>query len=224
MIDQLTPDELSRQLMKPDGEVGLEVAKALNETNQSLYDLAWGMLDIKPKENILEIGFGNGKHFQRYFDTEPEVAVTGVDFSTDMCGEAERYNTGLIQDKKLSLYCSETLSMPLPDQSFNWIIGLNIIYFLNPPARHLRELYRVLKPGGHLLIGYRPRHSVEHLAFTKVNFTLYEPDELSQLLEMFGFDKVRDESMKININGPDGEPVELINNCLLTRKNLQDWH
>ncbi|MAL17904.1 MAG: hypothetical protein CL670_06530 [Balneola sp.] len=214
----MDPKELSNQLKKPTGKTGLEVAKALNESNQGLYDLAFELLDLKPDQKVLEIGFGNGKHFSQYFTVEPGLNVTGVDFSEDMCKEAEHRNSRLIDDGKLSIQCSETSSLPFQDHTFDCIIAINVIYFLNPPALHLQEIRRVLKPEGTFLVGYRPRHSVEHFEFTKHNFALYESDELIALMESNSFSILGQQTNAYQKVMDDKTEIEVKDACLVVKK------
>jgi|AntRauTorckE6833_2_1112554.scaffolds.fasta_scaffold01678_7 SAM-dependent methyltransferase len=183
----MDPKELSKQLMRPTGKSGLEVANAMNESNRKHYESAFSMLDFQADQNVLEIGFGNGNHFNNYFELESGLNVTGVDYSKDMCAEANTRNAELIKKGKLSIHCAKTDSLPFEDSSFDLIIALNVIYFLDPPAPNLSEIKRVLKDSGTFLIGYRPKHSVAHFDFTKQNFILYEEDELLTLLESNGF-------------------------------------
>lgn len=210
--------ELSLQLKKPTGEAGREVAKALNDSNRKLYDLSFEMVNLEPKKRILEIGFGNGIHFPQYFEFDSEVSVIGIDFSEDMCDEARILNTDLIDSGKLSIHCADTSSLPFPDASFDLVIAINVIYFLEPPEIHLKEIHRILKAGGSFLIGFRPRHAVEHLEFTKQNFILYEINELRKLLEENGFEVVKEKTnsyLKISV---DETELEVKDSCLLTKK------
>lgn len=213
----MDPKQLSNQLKKPTGAAGIEVAEALNESNWGLYDLAFETMTFEAGNDILEIGFGNGKHFSEYFRAEPDLRLTGVDFSTDMCAEAKSRNAELIKEGKLSIHCSETSSLPFRDQSFDLAVALNVIYFLDPPEIHLKEIQRVLKPGGLFLIGYRPRHSVEHLEFTKQNFILYEADELGHLLEKNGFELVREETRSYKKHSVDETEFTVKDCCLLAK-------
>lgn len=210
--------ELSLQLKKPTGEAGREVAIMLNSTNRELYDFAFEMISPAPGNHILEIGFGNGNHFPEYFDLEPDLKLTGVDFSEDMCEEAEKINPGLIKNGNLTVHCADTTSLPLPDISCDLALALNVIYFMDQPEIHLREIHRVLKPGGLFLIGFRPRHSVEHLEFTRQNFILYEPDELVLMTERCGFNKIREETRFYKKTMPDDEVVELTDCCLMVER------
>ena len=46
--------------------------------------------------------------------------------------------------------------LPWPDRSFDKACAVHTIYFWPQPARDLAEIYRVLRPGGRLVLGYRP--------------------------------------------------------------------
>lgn len=214
----MDPIELSSQLRKPTGETGKEIGKVLNESNRGLYELAFEMMSLQKDDQVLEIGFGNGMHFPEYFRLQPRISVTGVDFSMDMCEEAKANNADLVASEKLTLHCEETSSLPFPDNRFDLGVALNVIYFFDPPEIHLKEIHRVLKPGGLFLIGYRPRHSVEHLEFTKKNFILYETDELTALLKKHNFKKVEAETRSSQKMAMDDTEVRVTDSCLLFRK------
>lgn len=218
IIGCMNPIELSSQLRKPSGEAGKEIGKALNESNRGLYELAFKIMELQENERVLEIGFGNGIHFPQYFRLEPDLTVTGVDFSQDMCDEANAGNSDLIDSKKLSLLCEETSALPFSNNHFDLAVALNVIYFLDPPEPHLKEIGRVLKPGGRFLIGYRPRHSVEHLEFTKQNFILYETEELEVLLQNNGFEIQRKETNTYQKLSPDNTELTVTDACLIAKK------
>ncbi|MEX0721978.1 MAG: class I SAM-dependent methyltransferase [Balneolaceae bacterium] len=213
MPEQIDSVDLSQQLKKPTGELGIAVPGQLNSANKGLYDLAFEMLDLKAGEQVLEIGFGNGKHFPRFFEAELEIFLTGIDFSEDMCVEARKNNPYLIEEDKLTVHCVDSSSTSLPDQSFDWIVALNVIYFWEPPEKYLNEIQRLLKPGGKLLLGYHPRHSMEDQDFTKQNFTLYEPEELNYVLKENDFIKIQEKINKTKQTFVDGTEFESVDIC-----------
>ena len=221
-LESIDSKELSSQLKKPTGNIGREVAKELNDSNRKLYDLSFEMIDLKPNDRILEIGFGNGIHFPEYFEFESDVTITGVDFSEDMCDEAKTLNPGLIESGKLYIHCADTSSLPFSDGSFDLLIAINVIYFLEPPELHLKEINRVLKTDGLFLIGFRPRHAVEHLEFTKQNFILYEPDELKDLVEENGFEVINEKTNTHQKISVDETEFEVKDSCLLAKKRSSE--
>lgn len=214
----MNPAELSQQLKKPTGETGLKVALELNKSNRGLYELAFEQLELRDGAKLLEIGFGNGKHFPDYFEMQQDLQIIGVDFSSDMCREAKSLNHELIEADKLSIYCADTTSLPFQDEKFDVTIANNLIYFLDPPEIHLKEIHRSLKPGGRFLIGYRPRHSIEKYEFTQQNFIMYESDELASLLEENGFKLIREESRSYQKEMEDGEIFDVVDHCMTVQK------
>lgn len=214
-MNDIDPAELSRQLKKPSGELGYQVAQKLNESNQQMYELMWKMIDWSSVQRVMEIGFGNGKHLSRYIDRNPELTVTGVDFSKEMCESARTFHSDLVEDGKLTIHCADSSSMPVADDSYDLVIGLNIVYFWDPPEPHFSEIKRVLKNGGKLLLGFRPRHTVEHLPFTQQNFILYEPDELASLISEYGFDVSHHQQNSYRKESVDESPVEITDICLV---------
>jgi hypothetical protein len=54
--------------------------------------------------------------------------------------------------------------------------------------------------------------------FTKQNFTLYEPEELNDLLEQHGFKVIREETNRYEKEAADGNPVKITDICVLTER------
>lgn len=217
---EIDPAEISKQLQKPTGELGRQVALKMNEANRSLYELGWSMIDFSSVFSLLEIGFGNGDHLHWYFEQNPDIRVTGVDYSEDMCTLAEESNGQAVKNGRLTIRCASADDIPAGDESFDLAMGFNTIYFQQPPESFLEEIHRVLKPEGHLLIGYRPHSSFQNLPFPKDNFTLYEPEQVNSLLERNGFKVVWEERNTIEtvFGEENSQTIELTDICVLAGK------
>ncbi len=176
------PKELAAQLRKPAGEFGTIVGKNMNEVNNSLYDLVLDTMNLKKGEKILEIGFGNGKLFDKLFAIQNDLHIAGLDYSADMVQEALENNRQHISSGKMELKHGSSEAIPFPDNSFDKIFCCNVIYFWDEPAAHLKEVRRVLKPGGIFYAGFRSSSSMEAFPFTKFGFKLYEEPEWRQLI------------------------------------------
>ena len=66
----------------------------------------------------------------------------------------------------------------------------NTLYFWPEPEENIREISRVLKENGRLVLGFRTSEQLQDLTFTKHGFTLYTADEVVKLLEKSGFSNV----------------------------------
>lgn len=67
---------------------------------------------------------------------------------------------------------------------------MNTIYFWPDPETDLKEIYRVLKPDGKLIVTFRSKERMEKLELTKHGFKLYEPKEAVQFVSHAGFKNV----------------------------------
>jgi SAM-dependent methyltransferase len=215
-MSAISPTELGRQLMKPEGENGLKVAENMNVTNEKLYDFVLEHFIISNNDKILEIGFGNGKTIPKLFAINPNINYFGVDFSEIMCSEAIRNNQGF--GDSIHITCQNAIKMSFENEFFDSIITLNTVYFWENIKKQIMELKRVLQKGGQLIIGYRPRSSMEILPFTHEVFTLFEAQDLRQIMEKNGFKTVNETTNPTTVKSVDGSMIEMMDICLVLEK------
>lgn len=98
-------------------------------------------------EHILEVGVGTGKNFDFY---PPQARMTAIDFSPNMLAQAQRKRTRKQLDVHLDLMDVQTLCYA--DNSFDTVVASFVFCSVPQPRKGLKELYRVLKPGGQLLL------------------------------------------------------------------------
>ncbi|HKA23150.1 MAG TPA: class I SAM-dependent methyltransferase [Blastocatellia bacterium] len=89
---------------------------------------------------LLDVGCGTGHHMaslrERGFD------VAGVDGSPEMLDQARANNPGA------EIKLSDVESLPFPDASFDFILCIEVLRYLPSAVQCVREMSRVLKPGG----------------------------------------------------------------------------
>jgi SAM-dependent methyltransferase len=73
-----------------------------------------------------------------------------------MIGVAERRNRRLIENGLVKVISAATDRMPFADASFDKVMAMHTLYFWDPAEPHLREIARVLAPGGTFVLGFRP--------------------------------------------------------------------
>ena len=184
------PERLAAQLRQPKGLYGALVAWLMNKGNRRVNERTYDLLNFQGDDSILEIGFGNGAFFSELVAAVPDGRVAGMDFSTDMVTKAKNLNRSLLRGGRLDIREGSISAMPFEKDSFNKIATINTIYFWPNPVEDLREVHRVLKPGGLLVIGMRDKASMEMIPVTKFGFNLYDEDEVMGMLDMAGFEEI----------------------------------
>lgn len=181
------PAFIAGQLRKPSGSFAKKVAGSMDKVNEPLYDLTLETMNLQDNESILEIGFGSGSFIEKLFQKADRLQVTGIDYSQKMVNLATSVNQSRIFSGQLHLHHGSSDKLPFEDYSFDKIFCNMVIYFWDKPEGHLKEVHRVLKPGGKFYTGFRPRKSMEQLPFTQYDFRLYNEDDWSWILEQNGF-------------------------------------
>jgi phosphatidylethanolamine/phosphatidyl-N-methylethanolamine N-methyltransferase len=97
--------------------------------------------------HILEVGVGTGKNFSFY----PEDSrITAIDFSQKMLDQAHRKQQR--KQIEVDLVLMDVHSLCYADNSFDTVIGSFVFCSVPKPRKGLKELYRVCKPGGQVLL------------------------------------------------------------------------
>lgn len=212
------PEFIAQQLRRPSGSFASEVGQKMNQVNKPLYDLTFDVMKLQENDRILEIGFGNGRFFNDLFSIETEVQVKAIDFSEAMVAAARQGNREAISSGKLEIKLASSDAIPFPDQSFDKVFCNMVIYFWDQPEEHLKEIRRVLKPGGIFYTGLRSRKSMQVFPFVEYGFNLYSIKEWEEILNRNGF------SFKVTQNRMDpeievqGGTVRLESHCIVAEK------
>jgi ubiquinone/menaquinone biosynthesis C-methylase UbiE len=173
--------EVARQLRQPEGEDGVKIGVQMNKSNRLMYEMTLNFLQMKKEDAILEIGMGNGHFVRELIAKEPSIYYTGIDLSDVMVEAARRENEGI------TFHCAAAEKMTVEDASFNKVFGINVLYFWDQPAVTLREIHRILKPEGELILAIRSKATMELLPFIDSGFTLYDIETATKLLEENSF-------------------------------------
>jgi phosphatidylethanolamine/phosphatidyl-N-methylethanolamine N-methyltransferase len=125
-----------------------------------IYDLVFGpvfepgrrrlvkALNCRPGDEVLEVGVGTGLSL-RYYPSH--ARVTGIDLSPHMLARAgmQVRRHGL---RNVSLMAMDVQALSFPDASFDKIAALYVASVVPDPAQMMRELERVCRPGGEVVV------------------------------------------------------------------------
>jgi SAM-dependent methyltransferase len=99
-------------------------------------------LGLAPGVDILDAGCGSGRNM---VELAPRGSVTGVELSNTSAAVARSRNVGEVVEGSVE-------ELPFPEDSFDFAVCLDVIEHLDDDLRTLRELRRVIGPGGRLLV------------------------------------------------------------------------
>jgi arsenite methyltransferase len=179
---------IGSQLRKPSGFFGRHLtSRYLNWINKDLNRQTLASLSLTPGDTVLEVGFGAGDLISRIAAVLVDGSIAGVDFSPEMVDVCTKRFGPLIAAGRLELRCASAESLPYAADHFTRVCTVNTVYFWADPARCMRELRRVLRAGGRLVVGFVPRSTVGNGSATQYGLTLYDADEMRRVLERAGF-------------------------------------
>jgi ubiquinone/menaquinone biosynthesis C-methylase UbiE len=104
-----------------------------------------------PDDHILDIGSGIGGP-ARYVANRFGCKVTGIDLTAEFCDVARHLTRLLRLEDKVKFEVGDALAMPFPDASFNGAYSMNVSMNIAGKDALYREIHRVLKPGGWLVL------------------------------------------------------------------------
>lgn len=181
----------AKHLKNPEGEVGKAVGIVMNKTNEYMNRYTYKCMNISLGDEVLEIGFGNGKFIPEIFEENSNVKYTGIEISQVMLDEAQKNIPTKIKENVNLIKTNNNDKIEFDEFSFDKICAINAIYFWNNPINYLTEIKRVLKKGGELFLSIRSKEVMEKQDFSKYYFRLYENDEIIKMLEKIGFSNTR---------------------------------
>jgi ubiquinone/menaquinone biosynthesis C-methylase UbiE len=157
----------------------------------SLNSEALGLLALQPSDRVLEVGFGHGRTIRLAAAQVPQGLVAGVDVSREMVRMARRRCLDLSGKGLVELMVGDSRRLPYADTSFDKVLSVHTIYFWEEPIKDLSEMFRVLRPGGRLVLGFRAKSdNGSTIDFPETVYSFYSIDEVSTLLVSAGFEKI----------------------------------
>lgn len=179
-------ERIARQSRRPSGWLGEIVARVMAFETQPLNRIAVDELGIDSGEAVLEIGCGHGRTLAR-LAAVPGAHLAGVDASEVMVRLARKRMRRWIEAGRAEVALASSVKIPHPDRRFDAAFAVHVVYFWSDPLVDLREIGRVLKPGGRLLLGYRPRDEETVAALPASVYALRSVEEIEALLAEAGF-------------------------------------
>ena len=150
---------LRAQFGQPTGLLGDVVGRIMARTPSNLRRIEWtiSQLDVKPTDRLLEIGMGPGVAVELVSALASQGSVVGVDHSEVMVRQASKRNARAVREGRVQLRLGSASRLPRFSEPFDKIFSINSIHFWSEPVDCLKELRKLLKPGGLIAVTLQPR-------------------------------------------------------------------
>jgi ubiquinone/menaquinone biosynthesis C-methylase UbiE len=182
---------MASQLRKPTGWFGSRiVARMMNRVNRQIIERTLALLDLRPQDHVLEIGFGGGSALLMLSKRLYSGLASGIDISADLVRQAERRFRREIAEGRVSVQLGDISHLSFPAAAFDRVFTINTIYFWPDALLGLREIRRVLKEGGLAAVSLRSKEKMQKYAVTRYDFSLFSKDEVADLMREVGFHSV----------------------------------
>ena len=140
------------QNKKPSGRMGRFLARGMNFWHSGLTRWGLGFIDIASDIDALDIGCGGGRTVERLAGIATDGKVVGIDYSSDAVVVARKKNRALINEGRVEIFQETVSSMRFSDGAFGLITAFETHYFWPDFRNDLKEVHRVTKQNGQLLI------------------------------------------------------------------------
>jgi len=185
-------DTLMCQFRCPTGAQGRTVAALMNREHDQLTNWGLSHVKIEPFCVVLDVGCGGGRTLGKLASHATGGRVFGIDYSKDMVKFSKRNNRKLVDKERVHLLQGSVEKMSFPDGFFNLVTAVETYYFWGNLPGAFRELNRVLKPGGKLLIVNEMikdgKYEIDNAQMiTRAQVHLRASEELILLLKLAGF-------------------------------------
>ena len=178
----------SEQARKPSGPFGRFVMSIIfDQGNITVNTLMMDALDIQESDRILEIGFGTGKFLKQAARLLDTGCIEGIDFSSTMVKMAKRRNKKNIALGKVVIRQGDFEEDAYEDAGYDKVCSANTIYFWSHPDDVVRKIFRILKPGGRVVLTFEDAGQLEERQLDAGIFRIYRTREIEDMLRRNGF-------------------------------------
>lgn len=192
IIETAARDETTREgnPARPAGAAGRSMLERMNESHSSLTDWGLAFEKINPHDDVLDIGCGGGMTLKKIL-AATDGRVCGIDYSPDSVMKSIETTEG-----KAAVTEASVESIPFDDDSFDRIVTVESFYFWPDHLSCLKEVLRVLRPGGvfQIIADTYDNGALSQAVINNIErYNLFVPGEagFESLLTEAGFSDVR---------------------------------
>jgi ubiquinone/menaquinone biosynthesis C-methylase UbiE len=149
------PSFIAEQSRNASGPLGRVVAWIMARETWRENLAAIDALALKPDDRVLDVGSGHGRALGELARRAPRGHVVGTDPSPLMCELATARSRERVRAGQVEVVRASAERLPFADAAFDAVLCIHVVYFWSDLGAALREIARVMRPGGRLAIAAR---------------------------------------------------------------------
>jgi ubiquinone/menaquinone biosynthesis C-methylase UbiE len=187
----------TNQCQNPTGWLGRLVLRNMNSRHAKVTDWGLSQTTIGKQDIILDVGCGGGKAVSKLAAIATQGKVYGIDHSAASVAAAMRTNRQWIDIARVEIREASVSQLPFSDGAFDVVTAVETHFWWPALPTDLREVLRVLKPGGRLIIiaevykGAASAPKVIEIYSQKTGMALLSVEEHRELLTDAGYSDVQ---------------------------------
>jgi ubiquinone/menaquinone biosynthesis C-methylase UbiE len=138
----------ANQCSKPTGWLGRFSLWRMNSSHSKLTDWGLELISIGNHHTVLDVGCGGGRTVSKLAAGK----VYGVDYSDESVAATKRTNARWIDLGRVEIRHGSVSQLPFPDGMFDLVTAVETHFWWPNLPTDMREVYRVTKPGGTLIL------------------------------------------------------------------------
>jgi len=183
------------QCQKPTGWLGRFSLWRMNASHSKVTD--WGLehISVEKHHTVLDVGCGGGRTVRKLAAIATDGKIYGVDHSEESVAASKNTNVHGIEMGRVEIRLGSVSQLPFSDDMFDLVTAVETHFWWPDLGSDMREIFRVLKPEGQLIIiaeVYKGAHAMASRLAEKyarrTGMALLSAEEHRQLFTSAGLD------------------------------------
>jgi len=174
--------------MLPRGFVGYISGWIMPIFHSTIYKRVYPVLDLKPEDDLLEVGCGSGYFLKNYASYVKSIA--GIDLSDVMIKIATRKNRDRILEGTAEFIKGDASGLPWDNNRFSAVTSMGSFIGFPRQLESLKEMHRVLRPAGRAVVSieWNAEDGVDHSKkIEKWGMKILSEDDVRSMMKEAGF-------------------------------------